>query len=117
MANKKDTAGAKGAPATKKTAAKQATGASAIRAAEIAKQHGVDTVYENPQGKFFTVENLAMLSVGRDKKQLTIHRPALIKGQEPVIPAEDSEGSEDGDGGEGDGTGDENGDGNKPPAE
>lgn len=108
MANKKNTAGANSAPASKAPA--KPNSASAKRAAEIAEQHGVDTVYENPKGEFFTVENLAMLSVGKDKKQLTIHRPAFIKGQEPVDAAEEGGGTEGGEGGA-------NGEGDAPPAE
>lgn len=41
---------------------------------EIMKKYGVDTVYENDKGEFFTVENYANLSVGNKKDALTVHK-------------------------------------------
>lgn len=40
------------------------------RAAEIAEKMGVDAVFANDKGEFFTSKNLAILSVGQDKKRV-----------------------------------------------
>lgn len=46
--------------------------------AKLAEKLGVDTIYENPDGEFFTSENLALLSVGQDKKKIKTHKPNVL---------------------------------------
>ncbi|MGY0034445.1 hypothetical protein [Pedobacter sp. NJ-S-72] len=43
------------------------------RAKEIADAHNVDDVFENPDGEFFTSQNLALVSVNQVKAKIITH--------------------------------------------
>jgi hypothetical protein len=97
------------APKAAASKSKQNPSKSAAQAAELAEKLGVDTLFENPSGEFFTSENLALLSVGQDKTKLTTHKPNITIGASTdAVDTDENEGQG---GGEGAGTGEGAGEG------
>jgi len=90
--------------AAKKAAASKGRTKSAERAADIAQKMNVATVYENPNGEFFTDKSLALLSVSGDPKKITTHQPVTVNTPEDIDTDADTEtdAGDKGPGGEGD---------------